>query len=209
MVAAARTAIRVEPVWRDSLTHLTRHKPTDIFAAYRHLYNYYEQTFPPNQTNTQTGANNTAAATTTTTTTTASTTTNQSQSSGGSSGSGTGTCWSPRCIEDFVAVGPRTPLPITPLPLQPQTASTGTGAGAGMYGASTNVPRSPSLAAANGFGAGAGVMSQSRHPHQHIPPQSQASPPSLAGLSMASPPQLQPTTTTAGNANASQPHTYR
>jgi hypothetical protein len=46
VVGAARTAIRVEPVWRAELSSLSRHSAADVFAAYRHLYTYYEQTFP-------------------------------------------------------------------------------------------------------------------------------------------------------------------
>lgn len=46
VVAAARRAVKIDPIWNPELEGLTTYNERQIFKAYKHLYNYYLESFP-------------------------------------------------------------------------------------------------------------------------------------------------------------------
>lgn len=51
IIAASRRAVKVDPIWNDSLQALTKYKEKHIYPAYKHIYNHFEATFPASQPN--------------------------------------------------------------------------------------------------------------------------------------------------------------
>ena len=46
VIAAARRAVKIDPIWNSGLEGLTTYNEKDIFPAYKQLYNYYTESFP-------------------------------------------------------------------------------------------------------------------------------------------------------------------
>jgi hypothetical protein len=52
VVACARRAVKIEPIWNAELTALTTYDVPQVFGPYRQLFAYYVDSFPSAQTNT-------------------------------------------------------------------------------------------------------------------------------------------------------------
>ena len=46
VVAAARRAVKIDPIWNSELESLTGYNASQIFKAYKHMYSYYTESFP-------------------------------------------------------------------------------------------------------------------------------------------------------------------
>lgn len=46
VIAAARRAVKIDPIWNNELEGLTTYNEKHIFTAYKHLYTYYTESFP-------------------------------------------------------------------------------------------------------------------------------------------------------------------
>lgn len=46
VVAAARRAVKIDPIWNTELEGLTTYNERHIYKAYKHLYTYYTESFP-------------------------------------------------------------------------------------------------------------------------------------------------------------------
>ena len=45
VIAAARRAVKIDPIWNQELEQLTTYNEKQIFKAYRHLYAYYTSVY--------------------------------------------------------------------------------------------------------------------------------------------------------------------